>query len=482
MRLALSVRKHKGVPCEPTTKEFLQEGGTIGRNASNDLVLQDSKRIVSGCHARIDFRDDAFYLQDVSTNGVFVNGSTEPVGSGGSVRLADGDRLAIGEYELAVAIIQAAAVAAPVPADPDPFGASDPFGGSDPFGNAPDPVVRDVARPAGRASSPPLLRPEAVDPLDLLGGGAPAPHREAPPGAREDHLPSERVHFTPPRAFVERSPSQPLGPESIPDDWDRSGAWKAPVEPAGPATPSRATPVLPEDWDLDDVPAAPRPRVPPARPEPVEPPARPAAADRPASRPLASGSELETFLRAAGLPLTGARPAEDLMRDAGAMLREVVTGLMDLLAARASFKSEFRLDATMIRPADNNPLKFSADATEALEHLLRPSGKAYLEPARAMREAVLDVKDHELAMLAAMRTALESLLRRLHPDELETRFAQQGKKSSLLSSSKGRYWEMYREMFAELDQDLDALFRDVFGEQFTRAYEAQIARLVKARR
>jgi type VI secretion system protein ImpI len=84
-------------------------------------------------------------------------------------------------------------------------------------------------------------------------------------------------------------------------------------------------------------------------------------------------------------------------------------------------------------------------------------------------------------MIAAMRTALESLLQRFRPDELESRFNQGGRKSSLLAG-KGRYWEMYREMFAELDQDRDSLFRDVFGDQFVRAYEAQVQLLAKSRR
>src|SRR5207249_3110596 len=137
----------------------------------------------------------------------------------------------------------------------------------------------------------------------------------------------------------------------------------------------------------------------------------------------------------------------------------------------------------MIRHVEQNPLKFSAGPQEALEHLLIPSAKAYLEPARAVREAIQDIKDHKLAMIAAMRTALESLLQRFRPDELESRFNQTSKKSSLLGlSGKGRYWDMYRELFAELEQDPDSLFRDVFGDQFVRAYEAQVQLLSKSRR
>src|SRR5215470_13086878 len=70
-------------------------GGTIGRSADNDWVLPDPQRYVSAHHARIQFREGHFYLQDVSTNGVYVNDDMEPLakrGSGG-YRLANGDVL-----------------------------------------------------------------------------------------------------------------------------------------------------------------------------------------------------------------------------------------------------------------------------------------------------------------------------------------------------------------------------------------------------
>ena len=64
------------------------EGGTIGRSADNDWVLPDPQRYVSAHHARVHFRDGHFYLQDVSTNGVFVNDDTEPLAKRGSSRLS----------------------------------------------------------------------------------------------------------------------------------------------------------------------------------------------------------------------------------------------------------------------------------------------------------------------------------------------------------------------------------------------------------
>ena len=46
---------------------------TVGRDDSNDIVLQDDQ--ASGQHARIAVKDGAFWISDLgSRNGTFVNG------------------------------------------------------------------------------------------------------------------------------------------------------------------------------------------------------------------------------------------------------------------------------------------------------------------------------------------------------------------------------------------------------------------------
>ena len=79
-------------------------GGSIGRAADNDWVLPDPQRYLSGHHARVHFRQGAFYLEDTSTNGVFVNDATTPQGRRGLYALRDGDLLRMGEYRIRVNI------------------------------------------------------------------------------------------------------------------------------------------------------------------------------------------------------------------------------------------------------------------------------------------------------------------------------------------------------------------------------------------
>src|SRR5207248_3467190 len=104
---------------ERSSATFSVQGGTIGRSADNDWVLPDPLRYVSAHHARVQFREGHFYLQDVSTNGVYLNDDMQPLAKRGSsgYRLADGDMLRMGEYHIVAALEarQAQAAAAAVP-------------------------------------------------------------------------------------------------------------------------------------------------------------------------------------------------------------------------------------------------------------------------------------------------------------------------------------------------------------------------------
>src|SRR6516225_10288078 len=87
---------------ERSSTTFSVEGGTIGRSADNDWILPDPLRYVSAHHARVQFRNGRFYLQDVSTNGVFVNDETEALSRRGAdgYALRNGDMVRIGDYQV----------------------------------------------------------------------------------------------------------------------------------------------------------------------------------------------------------------------------------------------------------------------------------------------------------------------------------------------------------------------------------------------
>lgn len=101
MALRLEVlSEHRKLLGESASIVFGVGGGSFGRASDNDWVLPDPQRYLSGHHGRIHFRQGAWYLEDLSTNGTYVNDSPLPVSRTGPYALRDGDLLRFGEYEV----------------------------------------------------------------------------------------------------------------------------------------------------------------------------------------------------------------------------------------------------------------------------------------------------------------------------------------------------------------------------------------------
>jgi type VI secretion system FHA domain protein len=228
-------------------------------------------------------------------------------------------------------------------------------------------------------------------------------------------------------------------------------------------------------------------RGPPPRaatgPKPV-PAARPAdasGAHRKPAGPQGSAAALDVFCKAAGLKpsdLRGTSP-EEILQTAGALTRELLTGLADLLQSRTRMKDALRLPHTIIRPAHNNPLKFSASVPDALRYLFGDPGQSYLPPDRAVQAAFQDVKNHQHALFKAMVHAIRDFAERLDPDELRSRFDRGLKRSPLLATTnKLKYWELYEETFHTLTyQEEGAPMPKLVIDELTRAYEQEIESL-----
>lgn len=98
------VSDHKDILGDDCVRVFREDGGTIGRSLENDWILPDPDKFISGKHATIDFQTGAYYLADVSTNGIYVNEDSAPLGRGNPRRLFDGDRLRMGDFEFIVSL------------------------------------------------------------------------------------------------------------------------------------------------------------------------------------------------------------------------------------------------------------------------------------------------------------------------------------------------------------------------------------------
>src|SRR5690606_6885186 len=109
-------------------KVFNGIGGTIGRLPDNDWVFPDP--YVSGRHALIRYVNGTYFIEDTSTNGVFVNALDRRLAKAQAHALRDGDRLYIDAYEIEVLIKE----------DPAQKSRRDPF--ADPRATSPGDVTR----------------------------------------------------------------------------------------------------------------------------------------------------------------------------------------------------------------------------------------------------------------------------------------------------------------------------------------------------
>jgi type VI secretion system protein ImpI len=78
-------------------------------------------------------------------------------------------------------------------------------------------------------------------------------------------------------------------------------------------------------------------------------------------------------------------------------------------------------------------------------------------------------------MLAGMRVAFESMLAEFDPERMQEDFDRQAGKG--LVPARLRYWDLFREKRREMVKDPEAAFRELFGEEFARAYEEQLRQL-----
>ena len=177
-----------------------------------------------------------------------------------------------------------------------------------------------------------------------------------------------------------------------------------------------------------------------------------------------------------GLRLDTLSPA--LMLLIGQLLRESTRGAVELLVARAALKREMRAQLTVIQTRENNPLKFSPSVDVALQHLLAPPTQGFMAPAPAVRDAFDDLRAHQLGVMAGMKAALDGVLQRFDPQQLEGKLSKRSANDSLIPATrKARLWESFQQLFSQLSSEAQDDFDELFGKAFLRAYEAQLDRL-----
>ena len=407
LRIVSEQRRSLG---ERSSAIFAIEGGTIGRAADNDWVLPDPQRYVSAHHARVQFRDGHFYLQDVSTNGVYVNDDMEPLGKRGSsgYRIGNGDVLRMGDYHILAALERQT--------DAQPAAA------------AAVPTSIHALRTLGRSTERDIDAKLNVEELLVPVIDLPA----LPVSAYGQAVDSGRV----------RALAQPQRPNGAP----------APAEPA-PAGAGEAAPV-----------GAALARLAEAVNQPKN------SGSFLSLEDVHTG--LDAFCRGAGLSPERLPPEAQgrLLHLAGRLFREALVGFKELERTHAETRNRYRIESPPPEQDDPRPsLGDSMVEDLAVELLLRHEGRR-LDSVQWLRDIVATARLHESAIALATRAAFVEFLDRLDPAELEARFERAARRGKARSADKAQYWELFTSFYRNLIEMPTDHLPHTFVEAFAAAY------------
>lgn len=414
---------------EHRSRVFGVNGGSVGRAPDNDWVLPDAKRIVSGHHFEVAYRSGAYWLKDISTNGVFVNDSDVSAADQGEVELRDGDRLRVGDYDIVVSIDNRIDF---LPAAAEEHSAAKHL--SNDIGHSLD--LDELLTPRDPEES------GSISVRNAYGMKISREFREAAASAGPPDEPPP-----PPTRTATGLPSVPkdLTSTHSGDDWNMR---------TRPITREELAEVLARRQNVTDR----RERSVPFHQQ--------------ATAWTDLRSAVQAFCRGAGIDPTSlsAEAQSMLPLVAGQMLREAVVGLSDLTQARAK--------ATGTPPAaangqagGSNPLRTSSSVDQAIQRLFESHGRLFGGPVDALRDVMQEIKEHEIAVNSAIKAGLQAILEQLSPTNVADQF-EEGRARTLPPGQDPRpkYWEHYAEFHRMFAQQASGGWPHPFKEEFNREY------------
>ena len=496
------------------TKTFDASGGTIGRASRNDWVLPEET--VSSQHALISFQDNEFLITDLSTNGVFINNSDVPLGTGCTAPLSNAQTISIGLYQIAIKIetsqdSQNLATPSPESVFQDPTPAQDDAFLSD--------ATSDPLDLLGSASPQDSFTNHASLPEDLFGESHKAPLTQDQQAFENSPSSSVADAFIPPNTHT----APPESNSAIPDNWDEtcfSPAVQKTTQDVSKESPISRTqePSLEKDTkDTEKI-------VSTASAEEID-----IASQQTLITPLVSKTE-ESLLtennpkqshaidelnkpkqqpssllkekhntqvdnenthdnkfETGQLPLAKASfinngldasllDDPNLVDQSLALLPFVLEGILATLRSRAEIKNELRASQTIIQQAENNPLKFSINLQDAFQNLLVNQRPGFLSPEESIKQAFQDLTQHEAALIMGIQTGLNAMLEKISPDAIETKIENLETKKNIFGKiSSAKKWDYYKETYQHITENSSNSFIDMFGDDFVKGYEAYIS-------
>ncbi|WP_321930406.1 type VI secretion system-associated FHA domain protein TagH [Paraburkholderia guartelaensis] len=447
--MQLTVIEYAGEPVRTETSVmFHAPGGTIGRNADNQMVLPDETRQVSRLQALLQIDGEHCVLKNLSSVSV-VEVNDTPLEYTEEHALASGDAIRIGPYVLRAydgeaGVENVARTAPPAPVERRVASAATPSREQECESRAP---LRENA-------------PIPIDPLALFArpsrdeterGPTPTPARPQAPTPPP----------TPPRTSAQKSAQTPA-PEQAPTHAPHIDAYATNFAEREPERESPVRPPLTRAHDKASAPTKAASKTPPA-----DAPATSAAPD-------SADALLSAFLRGAGLDKATCDWQTEQLYTAGQLLALFANGTVELLSSRSILKREVKADMTVLLDRENNPLKLLPDGSAALRQMFGLPFPGFMTPPGAVEDAFHDLQAHQIAMVAGMRAALNDVLLRFSPERLAARDTPNRYEAFLPVLRKLRLWNRYERLHHETMLAVEDDFSAVFGRSFLRAYDEEV--------
>lgn len=190
----------------------------------------------------------------------------------------------------------------------------------------------------------------------------------------------------------------------------------------------------------------------------------------PAPQPLSEGSLLEAFCEGAGLDasqLSAESPAA-IMRRAGAVYREMVGGLSELVQMREKARERHHFVRTTIAGVGNNPFKWGPAQRLAVD-LLTDRGGSFLSGPVALRASFADVRRHMTAATAGHDAVVRTVMEQFDPQALDEAVAGQ---ASLMRSRASLQMAALAERHADLGRQLHEDRGGLLDQAYVAGYDA----------
>ena len=184
--------------------------------------------------------------------------------------------------------------------------------------------------------------------------------------------------------------------------------------------------------------------------------------------PRHDGTLLEAFCAGAGLDpsLLSSEDPDVIMLRAGALYRQMVLGIGDLMAERDKARMSFQMSRTTIGGEANNPFKWAPTQRLAVDLLLAETN-GFLSGPAALKASFKDLKRHLIATFAGLQGSLRAAIDRFAPASLEEAAAQ---RTSLLKSRNAAQVEEVAARHADLSDQLTNGRPGLLDRAFATAY------------